>query len=107
MVELTDFTSAQPDDSFDAGDEVQVESRKRKSKRRDLQEDQYTKQVMSTQDGRAWMHSILALAHLFHESQTERDEGERRLGLKILARINRACPELYVQMLADRIKTEQ
>jgi hypothetical protein len=106
MAEFTEETPPEPENPYDASDPVQVESRKRKSKRKENRVDNYTKQLMSSPDGRAWMFSLLEMAHLYSESQTERDEGERRLGLKILARINRACPDMFIQMMADRLKED-
>lgn len=63
--------------------------------------------LMSTPGGRAWMHDILVLTHVFvcsigpDSHTTYFREGERNIGLYLLNQVMAACPEAYIQMMAE------
>jgi hypothetical protein len=108
MVEDIEKTSEKPDESYDASDVVQVNSRQRRAKRKAKQDDIVLQTLLSTPDGRAWMFGLLAESHIFQSSYTSEPystafkEGERNVGLKLLNHIMRACPEAFTQMLNER-----
>ena len=60
MVEDIEKTSEKPDESYDASDVVQVNSRQRRAKRKAKQDDIVLQTLLSTPDGRAWMFGLLA-----------------------------------------------
>lgn len=59
--------------------------------------------IMSTIEGREWMWNILSEAHIFRSTfngdalQSAFNEGQRAVGLAILADILIACPDQYIQ----------
>lgn len=64
--------------------------------------------IMAHPGSRAWMHELLTMCHIFAPSfageQTHRTafaEGERNIGLILLAGIMAACPEAYIQMMGE------
>lgn len=73
-----------------------------------VEDDHVIRSIMSTISGRRWMRELFELTHLFHTSfSTEAllmaaREGERNIGLQVLAALMRACPEAYVQMMREQ-----
>jgi hypothetical protein len=63
---------------------------------------------MSSVAGRSWTRELLESCHIFHASFTGEalssafKEGERSIGLRLLAGIMRAYPEAYVQMMSEQ-----
>lgn len=68
--------------------------------------------AMSTQPGRAWFWAKLGRCKVFHSSFTGEAlssafaEGERAVGLEILAEIMANCPEQYVLMAQEATQRE-
>ena len=90
---------------FDAGEQKPVQDRARKAKDRQRESDQTIKTFMSQKAGRAWVWDHLSACGLFRMSACAGDahmtyflEGERNVGLRLLAQLQRACPELYATM---------
>ncbi len=93
---------------FDAGDAQHVQDRTRKSRDRQRESDEAIKAFMSLQAGRAWVWEHLSACGLYRMSARAGDahmtyfcEGERNVGLRLLAQLQRACPELYATMTKE------
>lgn len=63
--------------------------------------------IMEHKGGRAWMLSILETCHIFSSSFTNNalstafKEGERNIGIKLLASIMQASPDNYILMMRE------
>jgi len=63
---------------------------------------------MASIAGRSWMRELLEACHIFHASYTGEAlstvfrEGERSIGLRLLAGVMRAYPEAYIQMMKEQ-----
>lgn len=93
---------------FDPNDKKQVQDRDRQAKDRDRANDAAIKAFMSNQEGRAWMWDHLSACGLYRVSARAGDahmtyfcEGERNVGLRLLAQLQRVCPELYATMTKE------
>lgn len=94
---------------FNAADEDQVKGRKRKDRRIRERELADIKAIMSAVEGRRYMWKLLDRAGIYRSSFTGNsttffNEGQRNLGLSVLADINESCPELYLTMLEENRK---
>jgi len=82
-----------------------------KRKLRREREDKDFVSLMNTRAGRDFAWGWLSDAGVFQSSfrgdgHTEFREGMRAMGLKLLDRINRLCPERYVTMLTEQQEDE-
>lgn len=100
----------QPDERpFDASDPEQVNQRRRDAKRRDLRHREVVQRIMGTTDGRAWLFDFLVGCHMNATSFDMNDrvhafrEGERNIGLKVQAEMQR-FPTEYLLMLKENGK---
>lgn len=94
---------------FNAADEDQVKGRKRKDRRIRERELADIKAIMTTQEGRRYMWRMLDKAGIYRSSFTGNsstffNEGQRNIGLIILADINESCPDLYLTMIEENRK---
>lgn len=59
--------------------------------------------IMATTDGREWMWNLLGNCHIYHQTftsdplQSAFNEGQRSVGLALMADILTTCPEEYIQ----------
>lgn len=96
------------DRPFDAGDPDHVRDRARKAKRRDRAHDAVLGALMERAEGRAWLWELLGFCGVFQSSfapnalEMARREGQRNVGLRLLAEINRVAPDGYMQMLKEQ-----
>lgn len=96
------------DGSYNASDAEQVAKKRRASGKKRKSDEDIVKTIMSTQPGRAWILSILESCHIFAMSYTGEalssafNEGERNVGLKLLATVTRAAPDEYALMLKEK-----
>lgn len=94
-----------------AADEEQVERAGEREKRgRELELDD-VRALMRNRPGRRFMWRVLDACGVFRSSFTGDNatffnEGQRNIGLLLMADINEACPELYATMLAEARKRE-
>lgn len=106
-------THAPPADAeeppFDASDPEQVQKAKSKAGRKRKAEVDVVQALMSSRDGRAWLWGHLVSCHIyeacFHEGRPDATAfqlGERNVGLKILADMNR-YPDLMMVMMQERL----
>lgn len=77
-------------------------------KERLAQENAVISGIMATPGGRAWMHDYLAFCAVFGSTYTGEalssafQEGRRAVGLRLLADVMRACPDMYIQMMREQ-----
>jgi hypothetical protein len=94
--------------AFDPGDQKQVQDRARRAKERQRDADAAIKTLMSSEAGRIWIWDHLSDCGLYRMSARSGDahmtyfnEGERNVGLRLLAQLQRACPDLYALMTKE------
>ena len=97
--------------AFDPGDHKQVQDRARQAKERLRESDAAIKTLMSSESGRTWMWDHLSACGLYRMSARSGDahmtyfnEGERNVGLRLLAQLQRACPDLYFLMSKENAR---
>lgn len=95
-------------DAYNAAERRDVRAAEKAAKIIDAESLAYTSSVMSSATGRAWMLDILELCHIFTTTYSSNpydsafNEGQRSMGLALLDRIMRACPNNYSLMMAER-----
>lgn len=94
--------------AYNADDEKQVKKAKKKAEIESAIKLDVIRNVMNTAPGRAWIYDQLAFAHIFSTTfiQGSPDasafsEGERNGGLRLLADVQAASPDLYIQMIKE------
>ncbi len=65
--------------------------------------------VMSSKEGRRFFDRYQKLCHAHETSFTGNNstffnEGERNIGLRMLADVNEACPELYIELMKEKLE---
>jgi len=100
-----------PEEPFDASNLQQVNDRKRDAGRRRKEARVVVANLLSHPQGRNWMWDLLEGAHMFRPSFIPGDphasafaEGERNIGLKLLADIMIAAPDAFTLMLKENNK---
>ena len=92
---------------FDAGDANSVNQRAKDAKRRDRERAAVMGAIMETTPGRSWLWHLLASCRCFATTFDPNPvvmayhEGERNVGLRLLAEIHRTSPEQYLQMIKE------
>ena len=95
-------------DYFTAEEKRKARRAAKLEREREAQENAVLQTLLSTPVGRRWVHELLESCHVFHVSfaqdalVTAFREGERSIGLRVLAQIMRAFPEAYVQMMKEQ-----
>jgi hypothetical protein len=93
---------------YNAAERRHVREAARASRVADRQRQDVVASIMSLVPGRQWMLELLEGCHLFASSftgnalETAFAEGERNVGLKLLADIMRVCPQQYILMVQER-----
>jgi hypothetical protein len=96
--------------SFNASDPAQVAAKRRSAGKKRKANESVVYTIMSTQSGREWVHSLLESCHCFGTSFTGEamtmafKEGERNIGLLIIAQIMKAAPDEFIIMLKEQNK---
>lgn len=90
-------------EGMNVGSEEDVEQAKTSAKHRDQLKALALKRLLETEGGRLWMWDMLAQCHVFHttftgNSKTFFNEGERSVGLKLLADVTAVMPEFFAMM---------
>lgn len=98
-------------DQYNAADEAQVKERKSKAKFKRSEELRDVREVLQTPCGRRFIWRYLVDCGVFRtsftgNSHTYFNEGMRNVGLKLLADINEAAPEAYLQMIKEKDRNE-
>jgi hypothetical protein len=66
------------------------------------------REIMGSNEGRAWFYKILSLCHVYQTSFSPNAlamafaEGERSVGLRLMADLVEAAPAKYLEMLAEQ-----
>lgn len=97
----------EPVKSFDSSDSKDVQGRIKTVKQREALNAEALRVIMSSQPGRAWMHSLLLRCHPF-QSPFSSDAllmanacGEANIGLQLIAELHACSTELYLQMMKE------
>lgn len=95
--------------SYNAADEENVRTRKRKDESIRDRELADLKLVMDSLEGRRFVWRLLDKAGVFRTSFTGNsttffNEGMRNMGLVVLADVHEACAEQYIQMMTEAKK---
>ncbi|MBX3502803.1 MAG: hypothetical protein KF889_25440 [Alphaproteobacteria bacterium] len=100
--------SAEPRTPLDVADQKQVQDRARSAKDRQKELDAAIMAFMSHKQGRAWVWDMLGACGLYRTSARSGDphmtyfhEGERNVGLRLLAQLQRVCPDHFKTMTEE------
>ena len=98
-----------PAAGYDAGDRTPVSERQKRRRLQSQREDDDLLWLMNQPEGRRFLWRLLQSCHLYESSFTGTSatffrEGERNVGLQVLADITRLCPELYARMAGETQK---
>jgi len=97
------------DQEYNAANPEHVGQAKREmvdQRERELMDIQF---VMSSKEGRRFFDRYQRICHAHETSFTGNNttffnEGERNIGLRMLADVNEACPELYIELLKEKFE---
>lgn len=94
--------------SYDTSDPIQVNAERKRSARKTRSRLDVVASLMEIKEGRAWLHGMLEVNHVFATSFVQGDphatsfkEGERNSGLRLLADVMDAAPDAYVTMCKE------
>jgi len=92
---------------YDAGDRTHVSERQKRRRLKGERDDADLLWLMNQREGRRFVWRLLQACHLYETSFTGTSstffrEGERNVGLLVLADITRLCPELYARMVGEQ-----
>lgn len=110
---MSDVADLEDADALEAR-EAEQERQRLAAERRDRIACEDLERIMSTPHGRRFMWSLLEDCHTMHVSFRHGEpmesavfrEGERNIGVKLVGRINRTCPDLYASMVREAMNTE-
>jgi hypothetical protein len=94
-------------DTYNASNRRHVMLAEKEAKGSELIDKEVVLSLMTTTNGRKWMHDRLSEAHIFASSfqlnalGTAFAEGERSQGLRLLNQIMLFCPDQYVLMMRE------
>jgi hypothetical protein len=101
---MSDDTEEQP---LDIGDGAAVRENRRDRELSDHEEGIAVTTLMSSSAGRRFIYDLLDACHIYSTSYSDNasrmafQEGERNIGLRLVAVIQRACPQRYNEMLIE------
>ena len=90
-----------------AADRKSIRRKEKAARLADVQRREVIANVMSTSFGRQWIWDLLASCHIFATTfttdpqQTAFQEGQRNVGLSLLADIMAYCPDQYIQAMRE------
>jgi hypothetical protein len=93
--------------SDDVGDRDKVRDKRRDAKLHEYEEGEALAVLMSSHIGRRWMYRTLEQCHMFTTSYSSSPirmsflEGERNIGLRLVADIMAHCPRRYAEMMQE------
>lgn len=91
----------------DIGDRKGVEGRKRDARLKDRERRDVLREVLQSPAGREWLWDLLEFCHIYGSSFATnalvmaQREGERNVGLKVLADAMAAAPDKYLEMVQE------
>jgi len=91
---------------YDSGDRAHVSDRLKRRRLRADRDDADLLWLMNQREGRRFVWRLLQVCHLYETSFTGTSatffrEGERNVGLQVLADVTRLCPDLYARMVGE------
>ena len=93
---------------YDTADPAAVNAARKKDARKRRERLDVVAGLMDLKQGRAWMYGWMEACHIFQTSflagqpdATAFKEGERNIGLRILADVMAAAPEKYIVMMDE------
>ena len=96
------------DEAYDAADPEAVNKARKRAVRLHKKRVDFVKAMMDMHEGRMWLFDVLNMCHMAENTHTPGDthttafkNGERNIGLKILADISEANPDRYMLMLTE------
>ena len=96
-------------DDYSTPEERRALRRAEKAARaKEAQDNSVIVSLMAGEAGREWMRDLLGVCAIFRTTFTGDalksafNEGQRNIGLMLLAGIMRACPDAYVQMMKEQ-----
>lgn len=99
--------------SFDAGDPVAENNANRDEARRQREDAETVRRLMSHRNGRAWLFRLLERCHIYtspfspgQPDTTAFALGEQNIGLRLLEAAQ-AFPDLYMTMLAEARREDE
>lgn len=96
---------------MNAAEPQQVAELDSKAKRASKVADDDLSAIMSEQTGRRFIYRVFEMAGIFRlsytgNSETFFNEGARNIGLRLLAEIQRVCPDSFILMLKEHSKNQ-
>jgi len=97
---------------YDAGNKKDVRRLEKQAKLEEQQRKEIVTGIMSVAPGRRWICELLEHCHVFATSYSDVGnrmafmEGQREVGLMLLADIMSACPDQYILMMRERNERE-
>lgn len=94
--------------TYSAAERKDIRRAEKAAKLADTQRLEIITNLMSAAPGRAWVCDLLEACHIFTTTYTGDalsgafSEGERNVGLRLLADIMSACPQRYLEMMRER-----
>lgn len=102
------------DASYDASDETAENNAKRDEARKQREDNETLKRLLSHKNGRAWFYRILENCHIYATpfSPGEIHDtifrlGQEDIGKRMMLSAVYACPDLYMVMLAEARKEDE
>lgn len=93
---------------YDAAEPRDVQVARKNAKQRDLRLKESLRSIMSTPEGRFWMHQMLSTCDVFGHPVSPNDThmtyfhlGEANIGKKIIADLHAVSTELYLLMMKE------
>jgi hypothetical protein len=94
---------------MDTSDPQDVARRAKAARQTDIQKRHFLRELMQKSAGRDWMFDLLSSVHIYHTpfargapDATAFALGEQNVGLRLMADLHSACPDLYLRMLGEQ-----
>lgn len=93
--------------TYNAADRKQVRAAEKAAAQSAANRREMLGQIMSAPPGREWIHDTLVFCHVFETTFDDSAarmgflEGQRSVGLRLLADIMRYCPDAYILMMQE------
>jgi hypothetical protein len=91
---------------YDASNRKDIRRAEKAARANELARTEFVVAAMGTAQGRAWFYNLLESCHIFRctftgDAWDNFREGERNIGLVVLADINAHCVDRYMQMIKE------
>lgn len=96
------------EEPYDSSDKASVNAARKKAARLERERLEFTKSIMETPQGRAWMLDLLSACKIMGNPVVQGDThftyyhlGEQNIGKKLMQDIDNAAPEEYILMMKE------